>query len=125
MWTSAGSVVNRYVVEWRYNGECSDVSGGRATVGGSMTSYTLVGLEEYITYAITVTASNDVSSAVSQIATAQTSPAGKPNPSCSQVTDLCPTFTLNFFHSLQLHLVLPLQLVPTAHPPASLSSGDQ
>jgi hypothetical protein len=49
-WTSAGSVVNSYEVVWRYDGECSDVRGGRATVAGTMTNYTIEGLEEYITY---------------------------------------------------------------------------
>ena len=73
MWTSAGSVVNSYEVEWRYNGECSDVRGGRATVAGSAISYTIEGLEEYSAYSITITAGNDVSSAVSGIATARTS----------------------------------------------------
>ena len=49
-WTSAGSVVNSYKIEWKYDGECSGVRGGRATLTGDMTSYTIEGLEEYITY---------------------------------------------------------------------------
>ena len=78
MWTSAGSVVNSYEVEWRYNGECSDVRGGRATVVGSTTSYTIESLEEYITYSITITADNDISSAVSEVVAIRTSTAGEP-----------------------------------------------
>ena len=77
MWTSAGSVVNSYEVEWRYDGECSGVRGDRATVGGAMSSYTIEGLEEYITYSVTVTAGNDVGSAVSETATITTSEASK------------------------------------------------
>ena len=76
-WTSAGSVVNSYEVEWRYDGECSGVSGDSATVDGDMISYVIEGLEEYITYSITVTATNDVGSAVSEVATGMTSEAGK------------------------------------------------
>ena len=77
-WTSAGSVVNSYEVEWRYYfGECSGVRGDRATVAGGMTNYTIEGLEEYITYSITVTATNDVGSTVSEVATVRTSEAGE------------------------------------------------
>ena len=119
-WTiaSAGSVVNSYEVVWRYDGECSDVRGGRATVAGDMTNYTIEGLEEYITYSITVTATNNVGSAVSEVVTVRTSEAGEV---ISQVASSCPPYAV--FYSLQLLLVLPLQLVPLAHPPASLSSG--
>ena len=119
-WTSAGSVVNSYVIVWRYDGECSGVRGGRGTVAGDMTSYTIEGLEEYITYSITVTATNDVGSAVSQVATVRTSEAGEV---ISQVTNSCPPRAV--FYSLQLLLIFPLQLVPLAHPPPSLSSGGQ
>ena len=119
-WTSAGSVVNRYDVEWRYDGECSGVRGDRARVAGTMTSYTIEILEEYIAYSITVTATNDVGSAVSEVATVRTSEAGE---LISQVTSFCPPCAV--FYSLQLLLVLPLQLVPLAHPPPSLSSGSQ
>ena len=121
-WTiaSAGSIVNSYEVEWIYDGECSDVRGGKATVDGTMTSYTIEDLEEYITYSITVTATNDVGSAVSEVATVRTSEAGEV---ISQMASSCPPCAV--FYSLQLLLVLPLQLVPLAHPPASLSSGGQ
>ena len=119
-WTSAGSVVNSYEVEWRYDGECSDVRGGSASVAGTMTSYTIEGLEEYITYSITVTATNDVGSAVSEVAIVKTSEASE---MIFQVTNSC--LSCAVFYSLQLLLVLPLQLVPLAHPPPSLSSGGQ
>ena len=64
--------MNNYEVEWRHDGECSDVREGSATVTGSMTGYTIEGLEEYITYSITVTATNDDGSAVSEVATIKT-----------------------------------------------------
>ena len=76
-WTSAGSVVNSYKIKWTYNGVCPDVRGSRATVAGDMTSYTIGGLEEYITYSITVTAANNASSADSAVATVRTSEAGE------------------------------------------------
>ena len=117
-WTSAGSVVNSYEVVWRvYFGGCSGVRGDRVTVAGTMTNYTIEGLEEYITYSITVTATNDVGSAVN-VTTVRTSEAGEV---ISQVANSCPPCAV--FYSLQLLLVLPLQLVPLAHPPPSLSSG--
>ena len=121
-WTSAGSVVNRYEVVWRYYfGQCSGVRGGRATVDGVTTRYTIEGLEEYITYSITVTANNDVGSALSEVAIiVRTSEAGEV---IFQVASSCPP--CGVFYSLQLLLVLPLQLVPLAHPPPSLSSGGQ
>ena len=119
-WTSAGSLVNSYEIVWTYDGECSDVRGGRATLTGDMTSYTIEGVEEYSTYSITVTATNNVGSAVSEEATVRTSEAGEV---ISQVASSCPPCAV--FYSLQLLLVLPLQLVPLAYPPASLSSGGQ
>ena len=76
-WTSAGSVVNSYEVVWIYTGGCSGMRVGRTTVAGTMTSYTIEGLEEYITYSITVTATNDVGSAVSEVATVRTREAGE------------------------------------------------
>ena len=75
-WTSAGSVVDSYEVMWTA-GDCPGVSGGSATVDGDTTSHTIEGLEEYITYTITVTATNAVGSAVSDQATQRTSEAGK------------------------------------------------
>ena len=94
--------------------------GGCAIVTGTMTSYTIEGLEEYIIYSITVNATNDVGSAVSEVGTEMTSEAGEV---ISQVASSCPPCAV--FYSLQFLLVLPLQLVPLAHPPPSLSSGEQ
>ena len=68
--------MNSYEVEWRYDGECFGVLGSRADIYG-MTNYTIEGLEEYITYSITVTATNDVSRAASKVATVRTSEAGE------------------------------------------------
>ena len=71
--------MNSYEVKWRYDGECSDVVGGRANVTdhGTMNSYTIEGLEEYTTYSITVTTTNAVGSADSEVATVRTSEAGE------------------------------------------------
>ena len=77
-WTSAGSVVDSYEVMWIAGpGDCPGVSGGSTTIDGDTTSHTIEGLEEYITYTITVTATNAVGSAVSDQATQRTSEAGK------------------------------------------------
>ena len=90
-WTSAGSVVNSYGVQWTYDGECSEVMGGSAIVTGTMTGYTIEGLEEYITYSITVNATNNVSSEDSEVATGMTSEAGE---LISQVTSSCTLLTV-------------------------------
>ena len=72
-WTSAGSVVNSYDIVWTPGGgECSGVSGGSASVDGDTVSHTIEGLEEYTNYTFTVTATNDVGSAVSDQATGRT-----------------------------------------------------
>ena len=120
-WTSAGSVVDSYEVMWTVGpGDCPGVSGGSTTVDGDTTSHTIEGLEEYITYTITVTATNAVGSAVSDQTTQRTSEASK---SVFQVYVIhcspCVVFSLQFL------LVLPLQSVLLVHPPPSLSSGGQ
>ena len=76
-WTSAGSEAVSYEVEWTYDGQCVGISGGRASVGVGMTSYTIEDLEEAVTYSITVNATNAVSSAVSDPVNGITSEAGK------------------------------------------------
>ena len=76
-WTSAGSEAVSYDVEWTYDGQCAGISGGRASVGVGVTSYTIEDLEEGVTYSITVTATNAVSSAVSPGANGMTNEAGK------------------------------------------------
>ena len=75
-WTSAGSVVDSYEVMWTVSG-CPSVRGKSFTVNGGTTGYTMVGLEEYTTYTITVNATNAVGSAVSDQATQRTREAGK------------------------------------------------
>ena len=75
-WTSAGSVVDGYVVEWTYEGDCAGVSGGSASVGGNVTNFTIEGLEEFSPYSISVNASNGISSVVSNATTGMTIEAG-------------------------------------------------
>ena len=94
--------------------------GGSATVTGAMTSYTIEGLEEHITYSITVTATNNLGYAISEIVTVRTSDSSKV---VSQMTNNCVLHGV--FYYLQLLLVLPLPLVLLVYPPASLSSGGQ
>ena len=98
-WTSAGSVVDSYEVMWTVGpGDCPGVSGDSATVDGDTTSYTIEGLEEYITYTITVTATNAVGSAVSDQATQRTSEAGK---TIIQVYEIhCNPYVLCVSHAL-------------------------
>ena len=116
-WTSAGSEAVSYEVEWTYDGQCAGISGGRASAGVGMTSYTIDDLEEAITYSITVNATNAVGDAVSPAANGMTSEAGKTSQyiMISRVT--C--------YSLQFPLVLLLQSVLLVHPLPSLSSGSQ
>ena len=79
-WTSAGSEGVMYVVEWQRNTSvgCTDVDTNSTTItGGSMTSYTINGLEEDSRYVITVTASNTSGDTVSNTVTAMTEEAGE------------------------------------------------
>ena len=120
-WTSAGSEVDRYDVVWRNDGECSELlRGNGVALPGTMTNYTIDGLEEYSTYSIIVIATNNVGRVFSEVATVRTSEAGKV---ISQVANSC--LPCAMFDYLQLLLVLPLQLVRLAHPRALLSSGGQ
>ncbi|CAI8043300.1 hypothetical protein GBAR_LOCUS24034, partial [Geodia barretti] len=62
-WTSAGSEGVMYEVEWQRDTSvgCTDEDTGSTTItGGSMTSYTITGLEEDSRYAVTVNASNSL-----------------------------------------------------------------
>ena len=61
-WSSGGSEGVGYEVEWTYNGGCSGISRGSIGVGQDR-EYTIGGLQEYITYSITVRASNSLSTA--------------------------------------------------------------
>ena len=76
-WTSGGSEGLSYEVVWSYEGGCADISGGSDSISGDMTNYTVEGLEEYITYSITVTATNSESSEVSQPVSGLTTEAGE------------------------------------------------
>ena len=135
-WTSAGSEVDSYEVMWQRDtsGECPDEDEDSISLTDGSTSYDIMGLEEDSSYSITVTASNAAGSAVSNTVTAMTLEAGEIKLYCvvrtsevgeviSQVTNSSPPCAV--FYSLQLLLVLPLQLVPLAHPPPSLYSGEQ
>ena len=75
-WTSGGSEGVGYEVEWTYNGGCSGISGGSMNVGGDR-QYTIGGLQEYITYSITVRASNSLSTANSSAVEGMTSEASE------------------------------------------------
>ena len=77
-WTSGGSEGVSYVVEWAYGGECPGISGGSQNIGvGGGREYTIEDLEEYITYSITVRASNSLSSVDSTPVNRRTSEASK------------------------------------------------
>ena len=73
----SGSVVDSYEIMWQRDTRgCPGVTGSSVTVDGDTTSHTIEGLEEYITYTITVNATNAVGSAVSDQATQRTREAG-------------------------------------------------
>ena len=79
-WTSGGSEGVSYEVDWQRvtTGECPDVDEGSATlVGGSMTSYTVTGVQEDSNHTITVTASNSIGDEVSEPITGETMTAGE------------------------------------------------
>ena len=78
-WTSGGSEGVSYVVDWQRvtTGDCDDVDEDSATVvGGSMTNYTVTGVQEDSNYTITVRASNRNGSERSDPITAMTLTAG-------------------------------------------------
>ena len=80
-WTSAGSEVVSYEVMWETDniGGCSggSINGGSDSISGDMTNYTIESLEEYITYSITVRASNSESSEASEPVSGMTTEAGE------------------------------------------------
>ncbi|CAI8013810.1 Receptor-type tyrosine-protein phosphatase delta, partial [Geodia barretti] len=80
----AGSVVDSYVVMWT-SVECSD--NGMMTVDGSPATYTIMGLEEGISYNITVRASNNAGSGNSTSITVRTNEAA-PNGAPNSVTEV-------------------------------------
>ena len=74
-WTSGGSEGVSYEVDWQRitTGECDDEDEGNATlVGGSMTSYTVTGVQEDSSYTITVTASNSIGDEMREFITGET-----------------------------------------------------
>ena len=75
-WSSGGSEGVSYLVDWTYNGGCSGISGGSIGVGQDR-QYTIEGLQEYITYSITVRASNSLSTANSTAVDGTTSEASE------------------------------------------------
>ena len=75
-WTSSGSMVDGYVVQWTYDGDCAGVSGGSASVGGDVTTFTIEELEEFSLYSISVNVTNTISSAVSNVVSGMTNATG-------------------------------------------------
>ena len=73
-WSSGGSEGVSYEVQWTYTGHCTGVTGDSASVGGNR-SHTIMGLEEFSDYSITVRASNSLSEADSDPVTGTTSEA--------------------------------------------------
>ena len=80
-WTSAGSVVDSYEVMWErdISGECPDEDEGSATITDGSTSYDITGLEEDSSYNITVTATNEAGTEVSDLVMGVTGEAGERN----------------------------------------------
>ena len=80
----SGSEVKLYEVTWQrdISGECSDENEGSTTINGGSNSYNITELEEDSNYTITVTATNEVGSAMNDPVTVTTIESGK------TVTDL-------------------------------------
>ena len=76
-WTSGGSEGVSYEVLWSYDGGCAGINGGSDSISGDMTNYTIESLEEYITYSITVRASNSESNEASEPVSGMTTEAGE------------------------------------------------
>ena len=75
-WTQASlDVVDNYMISYRRTAGCNTPSGSR-TISGLLRTYTLTGLEEDITYEITITAMNTRNS-MSSTTRATTLAAGK------------------------------------------------
>ncbi|CAI8055357.1 Protein sidekick-2, partial [Geodia barretti] len=85
-WTSAGSEGVSYEVNWQRNTSvgCTDEDTGSTTItGGSMTSYTITGLEEDSRYIVNMTAYNSLGNEKSEPVTAMTmiaAPSAPPSP---------------------------------------------
>ncbi len=58
-WTQSDiDAVQNYIISYNRTAGCSDAPNGSQTISGSMRMYTLSGLQEDITYNITITAMN-------------------------------------------------------------------
>ena len=58
-WTQSDiDAVQNYIISYTRTAGCSDAPSGSQTISGSMRMYTLSGLQENITYDITITAMN-------------------------------------------------------------------
>ncbi len=58
-WTQPDiDAVQNYIISYSRTAGCSDVPSGSKTISGSMRMYTLSGLQQNITYNITITAMN-------------------------------------------------------------------
>ena len=58
-WTqSSMDVVDNYIISYRRTAGCTNAPSGSRTISGSLRTYSLPGLEEDITYEITITAIN-------------------------------------------------------------------
>ena len=79
-WTNGGTEGVMYEVEWQRDTSvgCTDEDTGSTTItGGSMTSYTITGLEEDSRYIVNMTAYNPLGNERSEPVTAMTMIAGE------------------------------------------------
>ena len=77
-WTSSGSVVDSYEVMWQRDtsGECPDEDEGNITITDGSTNYEIMGLAGISSYTISVRASNEAGTALSNTLTVMTIAAG-------------------------------------------------
>ena len=77
-WTSAGSVIDSYEVMWQKDtsGECPDEDEGSITVTDGSTSYVISGLLGTSNYIVTVRATSNAGTALSNELLVTTSEAG-------------------------------------------------
>ena len=77
-WTSAGPVVSSYEVAWQRDtsGECPDEDEGSTTITDGSTNYEIMGLAGISSYTISVRASNEAGTALSNTLTVMTIAAG-------------------------------------------------
>ena len=104
-WTSAGSVVASYEVMWQRDTSvgCSDEDEGSTTITDGSTNYEIMGLAGISSYTISVRASNEAGTALSNTLTVMTTAAG------TSIQDVCQLvyYTISLIQQLhQLHLLL-------------------